>query len=318
MYKQVNNKIHAISSVLFLSIVFVGCGGGGGSSSLGTTTLSGLVPGTLIEAFCKDGSYYKVNSKNNGTSNHPFELELPKNLDCKLVMTTNENDPDITKRIVTPIQLSDGTTTSTYFNLEDNVDIGYVGLATTGQGIQPLVTIAVHENKLKVNKYTYDPMDSDNDGIPNVYEDDDHDGKYNKDDDDDDNDGIKDKDDNQQKDDIDGDGIKNEYDKDAYNGDKELEEESSHGNNPSSNNTGSITLPSIYSENAGRLLSSQCYQCHGTNGVSTNSWDSIAGENELDEMFGEDEIMDAQAHGYTSPEINLIGSWLKTLPKNKN
>jgi len=30
----------------------------------------------LIEVFCKDGSYYKTDSINNGTSNHPFKLEL--------------------------------------------------------------------------------------------------------------------------------------------------------------------------------------------------------------------------------------------------
>jgi len=79
-----------------------------------------------------------------------------------------------------------------------------------------------------------------------------------------------------------------------------------------------IVLPTAYTVNAGRLLGSQCAQCHGTNGVSVNSWDSIAGEDNLeDEIYEDDEpIMSAQAHGYTSEEIILIGDWLKTLKNN--
>jgi len=79
-----------------------------------------------------------------------------------------------------------------------------------------------------------------------------------------------------------------------------------------------IALPTGYTVNAGRLLGSQCAQCHGTNGISTNSWDSIAGESNLeDEIYEDDEpIMMAQAHGYTSEEIILIGDWLKTLTNN--
>jgi len=77
------------------------------------------------------------------------------------------------------------------------------------------------------------------------------------------------------------------------------------------------TLPISYTPDIGRLLGSQCAQCHGTNGVSLNGWDSIAGENDLaDEIYDDNPIMAAQAHGYTSQEITLIGNWLKTLPKN--
>ncbi|CAA6809893.1 MAG: Unknown protein, partial [uncultured Sulfurovum sp.] len=80
------------------------------------------------------------------------------------------------------------------------------------------------------------------------------------------------------------------------------------------NNTTTPTLPIEYKADAGRLLGSQCAQCHGTNGISVNSWDSIAGESDLaDEIFDDEPIMTAQAHGYTSEEIALIGTWLKTL-----
>lgn len=81
-----------------------------------------------------------------------------------------------------------------------------------------------------------------------------------------------------------------------------------------SDNT-NITPVTSYKADAGRLLGSQCAQCHGTNGVSVNEWDSIAGESDLaNEIFEDDEpIMSAQAHGYTSEEITLISNWLKTL-----
>lgn len=82
-------------------------------------------------------------------------------------------------------------------------------------------------------------------------------------------------------------------------------------------NSSTTTLEIAYKANAGRLLGSQCAQCHGTNGVSVNDWDSIAGESDLaDEIFDDEPIMSAQAHGYTSEEITLIGNWLKTLSKN--
>ncbi len=117
----------------------------------------------------------------------------------------------------------------------------------------------------------------------------------------------------------------NDYDLNHENDDDNNDNDNNHENDESSNNNdtnnnsnipSTTTLPTSYSQNDGRLLASQCFQCHGTNGVSTNSWDSIAGEDEMDEVFGEDAIMDAQAHGYTTQELNLIGSYLKTLSKH--
>ncbi len=108
----------------------------------------------------------------------------------------------------------------------------------------------------------------------------------------------------------------NDDDKNHENDENDYETSSNDDTNNNSNISSTLTLPTSYSQNDGRLLASQCFQCHGTNGVSTNSWDSIAGEDEMDEVFGEDAIMDAQAHGYTTQELNLIGSYLKTLSKH--
>ncbi len=80
----------------------------------------------------------------------------------------------------------------------------------------------------------------------------------------------------------------------------------------------SKSLPTSYSVNEGRLLAANCAQCHGTNGVSTNDWDSIAGEDELQEEFYEDEhpLMSAVAHGFSQDEVAKMGSWLSTFSKS--
>jgi cytochrome c553 len=65
----------------------------------------------------------------------------------------------------------------------------------------------------------------------------------------------------------------------------------------------------------GRLLASNCFQCHGTNGrggVETLAGES-AGEiyNELKEMQGKSspEMMDMHARGYTDAELKLIANY---------
>ena len=54
------------------------CGGGGGGSTPTSSLLSpasvlGTVPGTRIEAFGDNGSYYVISSTHNGTGEHPFQ-----------------------------------------------------------------------------------------------------------------------------------------------------------------------------------------------------------------------------------------------------
>jgi cytochrome c553 len=73
----------------------------------------------------------------------------------------------------------------------------------------------------------------------------------------------------------------------------------------------------------GRLLASQCAQCHGTNGGGPG-FDEIAGKsarelyNELREMKYRpiEGIMDRQARGYTDAQLDLISNYLSTLPGN--
>ena len=55
-------KSSIVLSMTVASLLMVGCGGGSSSEPTATSsaTLSGTVPGTLIEAFCDNGYYAKV------------------------------------------------------------------------------------------------------------------------------------------------------------------------------------------------------------------------------------------------------------------
>jgi sulfide dehydrogenase cytochrome subunit len=67
---------------------------------------------------------------------------------------------------------------------------------------------------------------------------------------------------------------------------------------------------------AGRLLASNCFQCHGTNG--SGGVDRIAGEsaseiiNELKEMRQKSppKMMDMHARGYTDAQLKLLADYL--------
>ena len=69
---------------------------------------------------------------------------------------------------------------------------------------------------------------------------------------------------------------------------------------------------------AGRLLASNCFQCHGTNGAGPG-FDTIAGKSvdeiykELREMRSENpgnDIMKAHARGYTDEQLRQISTYL--------
>jgi len=300
--KTTSLKLSAFASALILA----GCGGSSTTETAAAPTsslskISGTVPGTLIEAFCTDGSYYKVTSTDNNTNEHPFEIEVPSTVSCSLVMTTNENDE--ANKVITQIGVITSDASGTLFRATDDIDLGNIPLAMDPSDIKDdngdhvsdeILSIQVDGTSIVIS--LENPLDDDGDGLVNVYEDDDNDGIHNRDDDDDDGDKEIDIDD-----DLDDDGIDNDHDADDNN-----------------DGTADTPLATTYTADAGRLLGSQCAQCHGTNGVSSTEWDSIAGEdNLLDEMFEDDEpIMSAQAHGYTSEEIVLIENWLKTLKTN--
>ena len=69
---------------------------------------------------------------------------------------------------------------------------------------------------------------------------------------------------------------------------------------------------------AGRLLASNCFQCHGTNGAGPG-FDNIAGKS-VDEIYKElkemqsknpgNDIMKAHARGYSDEQLRQISTYL--------
>ncbi len=126
-------KLYVFGLGLAASAVVIGCGGGGSSAATtgstataaGTATLTGTVPGTFIEAFCDNGTYVSTNSVQNGTSQHPFALNVPTNTPCRLAMTTHENDP--AQRVTSPVTVNGKQA----IVLTGNTDLGYVDLPAT-------------------------------------------------------------------------------------------------------------------------------------------------------------------------------------------
>ncbi|PHS32237.1 MAG: hypothetical protein COA92_06935 [Sulfurovum sp.] len=199
-----NSILLSLIAIPFL----VGCGGGSSdaTAALATSKISGTVPGTLIEAFCEDGTYVQVTSTQNGTSQHPFEIEIPQNTNCKLVMTTNENND--TTRVITPIGFIHGTATGSTITINGDINLSHIPLAlnyadvndTNGDHVvdQALYVDLNNSTNIGVNDTpvfdtdrngyidAYD--DDDDDGRVNAYEDDDNDGEYNIHDDDDNDD----------------------------------------------------------------------------------------------------------------------------------
>ena len=210
-------------SALAAGFILAGCGGGSSTTSTSQTSrISGTVPGTLIEAFCNDGSYYSVTSTQNGTDQHPFEIEIPNTLNCRLVMTTNEDNNET--KVVTPIGIITADGNGTLFQAAADIDLGHIGLAmdrddindTEGDGVSDDILSINVDGELILIELENDPMDDDDDDLLDIYDNDDNDTLSNHDDDDDDdNDDILDID--ERDNDLDDDGIDNDSDVDDDN-----------------------------------------------------------------------------------------------------
>lgn len=375
------NTRYSASLIVSLGAVLTACGGGSGDSGGAgsapqTYTLKGSVPGTLIEAFCDDGSYYSTHSQQNGEIQHPFSLEMPVAQACRLVMTTNEDDN--ANRVVTPIRLVTGAGKgSTAFTANGNsVDIGFIPLAmsreqmqadSNGDGVEDVpkdVVLANTASDIAIVIKSVDELDRDNDGIVNRYDDDDEDGILDGEDDylgdfavendddrdgvsndkdvDDDNDGHHDEKDSERDEDEEDEEDEQDDEEDREDDDDEDEDEDERddeedrededrddddrddSSSSNGNGTGGGVVVDVSGFNPdGRVLASQCAQCHGTDGYSRSDIDSLAGESygeiveEMTEMRRSNDgndIMELQAHGYNDVQVRLIAEYFSKLP----
>ncbi len=354
----VNKRKFRLSLNLLFVLGLAGCNGGGSDSTSSADVepnstnfqVSGTVPGTLIEGYCDDGSYHSTHSINDGSSRHPFTLSLPKNVGCRLVMSTNEESQD--NKVVVPLRFraNNGVVSSILHSAEGNIDFGYIDLPLSraamsrddnndGVEDQPIQVVFDVDQAvgLSLLEPVSDALDIDRDGIPNIYEDDDGDGLPNRDDLDDDGDGLDDSRDNDHINDLDQDGIPNEQDvdddndgvNDTYDADDDndgvRDEEDDDDDNDGVMDDDDADdhyngNPNVSVPDGGRLLASQCFQCHGTDGNSSTGIDSLAGESVaeiVDEMLemqieNDNELMHYQARGYNNAQIQAIAAFFAT------
>jgi cytochrome c553 len=161
-----------------------------------------------------------------------------------------------------------------------------------------------------INHDGYHDGDHDHDGYDDEYDDRDENDEY---DDRDENDEYDDRDENDEYDDRD--------ENDEYDDRDENDEDSS----PSVVNPNSPIPPAPPASNTypdgARLLASQCFQCHGTEGISITGIDSLREESDeiAEEMFEmkysnqPDDIMHRHAMGYSDEEIRSIDAYFRAL-----
>jgi cytochrome c5 len=202
---------HWRTGILSCALLLGACGGGSGDGGSSTSvapsaSIEGTVPGTRIEAFADNGAYYAVSSQDDGSSAHPFRIQMPPGLGVRLAMVTNEGSVE---QVVTPIAFRDATgrvRSRLVLRAGDSIDLGHVPLRMSrneaaaedldGDGVldSPMVLDDVGArnplaqcdtdgdglddyNDPDHGGYEYaartrDPQDLDDDGVPNAYDDD--------------------------------------------------------------------------------------------------------------------------------------------------
>lgn len=182
-------KIYLTGFGLAVSALIIGCGSsssdttidGTDTASAATAVISGTVPGTFIEAYCANGAYVSTTSVQNGTSQHPFSLSVPVNTSCRLVMTTNENDP--AQRVTSQVTVNGQRS----IVVTGNTDLGYVPLPATyaeatdsdGNHVQdhPVDVAPVSLNGYVTDDTGSNPYDDNHDGVVDGLEDRDGNGQ---------------------------------------------------------------------------------------------------------------------------------------------
>lgn len=184
-------KVIYLTVAATIAVVLAGCGGGSSNDNRtnehnGTdVALQGTVPGTLIEAFCDDNSYHKVNSVNNGTVKHPFNIKLPKGVPCRVVMTMNENDS--TNKITTPIEFIKNGNKMVSVKLLKDTDVGHIPLPNVSTSTNDANGDHIKDTPLDINvsdkadieivdDSQKNPFDKDHNGKIDGFEDKNHNG----------------------------------------------------------------------------------------------------------------------------------------------
>ncbi|MBE9520789.1 MAG: hypothetical protein IME97_06640 [Proteobacteria bacterium] len=177
---------------LLIALLLSGCGDGGDlladGGIIGTGSIVGTVPGTIIEAYGDQGEYFQTSSEFNNTDQHPFQLRLKARVGFYLVMIINEGTEN---EIVMPIafpgnKAGDVLVTRILLHEGEVIDLGHIPLFMNCSEVlesdpnedcveskpfilnKPFVL-----NEAEGSKNPLKKMDADDDGIYD-FDDDDH------------------------------------------------------------------------------------------------------------------------------------------------
>jgi len=272
---------------LMILLLLAGCGGGGGDLAaggiIGTGSIVGTVPGTIIEAYGDQGQYEEAYSEINNTDRHPFQLHLEAGVGYYLVMIINEGKAN--EEIVMPIAFPGNKPGEVFARIivrEDEViDLGHIPLFIDCSEV-PLDSdpdedcildkpFILNEDEGSNNPLRQMNADNDED---NDYEDDDHGyghGGIFKDPQDHDYDRVPNKYDDDfehgpnDEDDIDGDGFVNDEDENPGNvprEDDDFDEDSQSDWNGQGMHPAGMAWREQHGEHAEHNLDN-CASCHG-------------------------------------------------------
>ena len=199
----------AFSALLLLA----GCEGGdllADGGIIGTGSITGTVPGTIIEAYGDQGEYEETFSEANNTDRHPFQLRLRAGVGFYLVMIINEGtENEIVMPIAFPGNKQGEVMARIVLREGQEIDLGHIPLFMNCSEVplesdpdrdctldkpfllnedegskNPLKKMDADDNGRNdfydedhgyghPSKWQYrDPQDRDNDGVPNYYDDD--------------------------------------------------------------------------------------------------------------------------------------------------
>ena len=163
-----------LTSTLMISstLVIMGCSSSAVQSAVDalakiTATVPASTSGTQLQAICADGT---IKTSPTVTTAQTVSLSVPQSTDCSLTLITDKDDT--ATRVITPIELTNGTTTGTSVNLTKDITLPELTPSTNAGTTTPVKqTITVSDTELSNDEIkTTLPLDNDDNGVSDIYE----------------------------------------------------------------------------------------------------------------------------------------------------
>ncbi len=157
-------------SIVSLPLFTIGCGEGTYSTTVfPMAKITGTAPSSQIEAFCEDGIYTKSNIQKSDAMEYPFEISVPKDTNCRLIVVNENTD---TNKVVSQIQFQTEAISGPTFSLQEDLNVGSIHLPVN-PNIESInsITIPVASNQITINNDPISTFDENHNGNIDAYED---------------------------------------------------------------------------------------------------------------------------------------------------